>query len=125
LSEHSEHNEEYEVCTEVIGEVLKIVAVKRAVHVIGELHDGPQRFNRLRRNLGNISTQSLTVILRHLEQNGIIQRQVMPTMPVTVEYSLTEQGREFEDVLNVIHDWGASRREHRTSLGKASSLSEK
>ncbi|MEJ9217679.1 helix-turn-helix domain-containing protein [Paenibacillus glucanolyticus] len=125
MSEHSEHNEEYEVCTEVIGEVLKIVAVKRAVHVIGELHDGPQRFNRLRRNLGNISTQSLTVILRHLEQNGIIQRQVMPTMPVTVEYSLTEQGREFEDVLNVIHDWGASRREHQTSLGKASSLSEK
>ena len=103
----------------------KIVVVKRAVHVIGELHDGPQRFNRLRRSLGNISTQSLTVILRHLEQNGIINRQVLPTMPVTVEYSLTDQGREFEEVLNVIHDWGASRRMHRTLLGKASFSAEK
>lgn len=125
MSDRSEHSEDYEECTEVIGEVLKIVAVKRAVHVIGELHDGPQRFNRLRRSLGNISTQSLTVILRHLEQNGIINRQVLPTMPVTVEYSLTDQGREFEEVLNVIHDWGASRKMHRTPLGKASFSAEK
>ncbi|WP_419182257.1 winged helix-turn-helix transcriptional regulator [Paenibacillus radicis (ex Xue et al. 2023)] len=51
------------------------------------------------------STKSLTDILRHLEQNEIIQRQVFPTVPVTVEYSLTDRGRDFQKVLHEMHSW--------------------
>lgn len=110
------HEETYVECTSTIGEVLEILGVKRSILVIGELHAGPQRFNSLRRNLGNISTQSLTVILRHLEHNGIIDRQVRPTVPVTVEYSLTEQGRQFGHVLDEMHKWGQSWKRQRLSM---------
>ncbi|MBW7454153.1 helix-turn-helix transcriptional regulator [Paenibacillus sepulcri] len=116
----SEKDEIYQDCTMTIGEVLEIIGVKRAFLVIGELHGGPQRFNRLRRSLGGISTQSLTDILRHLEHNGIIDRHVLPTAPVAVEYSLTEQGRKFEHVLNEMHKWGQAWKKQRYDMEQAS-----
>jgi DNA-binding HxlR family transcriptional regulator len=66
----------------------------------------PQRFNELRRNLTPISTKSLSDTLRHLEQNEIIHRYVIPTIPVTVEYSLTHKGKDFKHVLINMRDWG-------------------
>jgi DNA-binding HxlR family transcriptional regulator len=71
----------------------------------------PQRFNQMRRLLGNISTKSLTDTLRHLEQNGIISRTVFPTVPVTVEYSLTEKGKELQAILLEMYTWGHKWRE--------------
>ncbi len=115
MDHYSEHKETYVECTTTIGEVLEILGVKRSILVIGELHAGPRRFNSLRRSLGNISTQSLTVILRHLEHNGIRDRQVRTTVPVTVEYSLTEQGRQFGHVLDEMHKWGQSWKQQRLS----------
>jgi DNA-binding HxlR family transcriptional regulator len=44
--------------------------------------------------------------LRHLEGNDIIHRQVFPTVPVTVEYSLTEKGKDFQTVLIAMDHWG-------------------
>jgi len=123
MEQHTKNEETYAECMRTIGEVLGILGVKRSILVIGELHAGPQRFNKLRRNLGNISTQSLTVILRHLEHNGIIDRQVQPTVPVTVEYSLTEQGRQFGHVLDEMHKWGQSWKRQRPSTNKDNSLS--
>ncbi|MGF9913095.1 helix-turn-helix domain-containing protein [Paenibacillus ehimensis] len=120
MNTHTKDDEAYEECTSTIAEVLEILGVKRSILVIGELHGGPRRFNSLRRSLGNISTQSLTVILRHLEHNGIIDRQVLPTVPVTVEYSLTEQGRQFELVLNELHRWGQAWKQQRQTMKKAS-----
>ncbi|WP_309273060.1 winged helix-turn-helix transcriptional regulator [Paenibacillus sp.] len=64
----------------------------------------------------------MTVILRHLE-HGIIDRQVRPTFPVTVEYSLTEQGRQFGHVLNEMHKWGQSWKRQRLSMDKDKDLS--
>jgi DNA-binding HxlR family transcriptional regulator len=74
--------------------------------VLAQLYIRPQRFNQLRRGLGDINTKSLTDTLRHLEQNEIIQRKVFPTVPVTVEYSLTEKGRDFQAVLLEMYNWG-------------------
>jgi DNA-binding HxlR family transcriptional regulator len=79
--------------------------------VLGYLTIRPQRFNQMRRLLGNISTKSLTDTLRHLEQNGIITRTVFPTVPVTVEYSLTEKGKELQAILLEMYTWGHKWRE--------------
>lgn len=72
--------------------------------LMGELHTGPRRFNELNREL-NISTKSLTDTLRQLEQNGVIKREAFATVPVTVEYSLTEKGRDFEQVFLAMKFW--------------------
>lgn len=53
----------------------------------------------------NINTKSLGDTLRHLEKNGIITRKVYPAVPVTVEYSLTEKGKDFDNVLYAMRIW--------------------
>lgn len=73
--------------------------------IMGELHSGTKRFNELNRNL-EISTKSLSDALKSLELNGIIIRTVLPTSPVIVEYSLSEKGRDFEQVFVAMRGWG-------------------
>ena len=53
------------------------------------------------------STKSLSDTLKSLENDGIIERKVYPTTPVTVEYSLTEKGKDFEPVFYEMRNWGA------------------
>lgn len=88
-----------------ICEVLQILGAKWAFLVIDELCKGPQRFKQLQRSVKVIKTQSLTDTLRHLEQNGIVLREVFPTVPVTVQYSLTEKGMDFQAALKEMEKW--------------------
>lgn len=50
------------------------------------------RFNELQRDLGNITTKTLTEQLRELEDKKIIKRTIYPEIPPKVEYSLTDIG---------------------------------
>ncbi|GGG53713.1 winged helix-turn-helix transcriptional regulator [Paenibacillus radicis (ex Gao et al. 2016)] len=88
-----------------ICEVLQILGAKWALLVLEGLLKGPQRFNQLQRNLAIVKTQSLTDTLRHLEKNGLVHREVFVTVPVTVEYSLTDKGKEFQIALMEMEKW--------------------
>lgn len=88
------------ICT-----VLRILGAKWAFLVLNALLQGPQRFNELKRRVSVIKTQSLTDTLRHLEQNGLVRREVVPTVPVTVQYSLTEKGSDFQTALKEMEKW--------------------
>jgi DNA-binding HxlR family transcriptional regulator len=95
-----------EACLSTIDRALQVLGGKWSFLVLAQLYLGPLRFNQLRKRLGDINTKSLTDTLRHLEQNKIIQRKVYPTVPVTVEYSLTEKGKDFQGVLIEMYNWG-------------------
>lgn len=100
-------NSEEEQCLFSIHQAIQVLGGKWSFLVLGQLFcNNPQRFNQLRRNLDNISTKSLTDTLRHLEQNEVIHRKVYPTVPVTVEYSLTDKGRDFKNVISEMRIWG-------------------
>ncbi|MFC3749621.1 winged helix-turn-helix transcriptional regulator [Paenibacillus sp. GCM10012306] len=101
-----------ELCLISIREALEVVRGKWSFLVLSLLSLGPQRFNQMRRNLDNISIKSLTDVLRHLEQYKVINREVFPTVPVTVEYSLTDKGREYIPVLAQMRTWGENWGEH-------------
>jgi len=88
-----------------ICEVLQVLGAKWSFIVIAELCKGPKRFNQLQRDAAIVSTQSLTDTLRHLEQSGIVRRKVFPTVPVTVEYSLTDKGLDFQKSLTEMERW--------------------
>ncbi|ULL18320.1 transcriptional regulator [Paenibacillus sp. H1-7] len=88
-----------------ICEVLEILGAKWAFLVIAELAKGPRRFKQLQRDVVVIKTQSLTDTLRHLEHTGVVHREVYPTVPVTVEYSLTEKGMDFQAALREMDKW--------------------
>ncbi len=65
----------------------------------------PTRFNELKRGLEGITQRVLTQTLRRLERNGMIQRRVLPTSPVGVEYSLTPLGESLRKQFGLLYDW--------------------
>lgn len=93
------------VCLNSIKNVMNIFGGKCSFLVLEELRGGPKRFNQINKSLA-VSTKSLTDTLKHLEQHGIINREVFPTVPITVEYSLTKKGTDFDQVLNAMKAWG-------------------
>ena len=62
------------------------------------------RFNELQRNLGNITTKTLTEQLRELEDKKMIKRTIYPEIPPRVEYSLTDIGSSIDPVLKTLCD---------------------
>jgi len=73
--------------------------------VVGLLAERPHRFGELRRRIGGISQKMLTQTLRSLELDGLVRRKVLPTTPMTVEYSLTQLGETLVPVLSAVRDW--------------------
>jgi DNA-binding HxlR family transcriptional regulator len=71
---------------------------------------GRSRFMELVRDIGSITPKMLSKELRDLEQNGLVKRTVLPTIPVTVDYELTDHGRSLEPVIAAMRDWGMKHR---------------
>ena len=99
-----------------VSEVLSRVGDKWTILVVGELGNGPKRFNEIRRALGSISQRMLTLTLRGLERDGLVTRTVFPTVPLKVEYELTKLGRSLLEPVSGIGLWA---RQHRTAIEAA------
>lgn len=84
--------------------VLDRIANKWAVLTLASIWNEPMRFNRLRRELG-ISQKMLSQTLKGLERDGMISRKVIATVPVTVEYSMTELGRTLASTMDQLRVW--------------------
>ena len=91
-------------CTR-ISEVLTRVGDRWSVLVIISLSEyGTLRFNELKRNLG-ISQRMLSLTLKKLERDGLVNRNYHPTIPSKVEYSLTKMGKSFREPVSAIGTW--------------------
>jgi len=87
----------------------EIISGKWTLLVIRDLADGSQRFCELERSLEGISPRTLSLRLRGLEQEGIVERRTYPEVPPRVEYSLTAKG---EALLPLIEDMRRYGREY-------------
>lgn len=85
---------------------LEIIGKKWTVLIVKALVEGSKRYCGIQENLGNIAPGILSSRLRELEEQGIIKRDVIPEIPVRVEYSLTEKGIALKDVIDSINHWG-------------------
>ena len=65
-----------------------------------------RRFGALRRQLGEITESSLTKQLRELEADGFLVRHDFHEVPPRVEYTLTDLGKSFMDVIAYMKNWG-------------------
>jgi len=81
------------------------IADKWSMMILTVLDASPQRFNEIKRRLEGVSQKSLTQTLRRLERNGIVQRRVIASSPVAVEYSLTTLGRSLLPPFRAIYRW--------------------
>lgn len=60
------------------------------------------RFNELSRKIPDISTRVLSVTLKTLEADGLINRKVYAQVPPKVEYTLTETGKSLVPLINAV-----------------------
>jgi DNA-binding HxlR family transcriptional regulator len=81
------------------------LADKWSLLIVGILRQQPHRFNQLRREIGGISQKALSQTLQKLERDGLVNRQAFPTVPVTVEYSLTQLGQTLSTLIEPLVSW--------------------
>lgn len=86
-------------------QLLEVIANKWVCLVVSALADGPLRHSELRRQIAGISQKMLTQTLRELERDGLVTREVTPTVPVRVDYELTGLGRDLQGLLQQLKDW--------------------
>ncbi|MBJ7553802.1 winged helix-turn-helix transcriptional regulator [Marinomonas spartinae] len=73
--------------------------------IIGLLKKEAFRFNQIKREVEGISQKVLSQKLKQLERDGLITRTAFPTVPVTVEYRLTDLGHSFMQTIEHLGCW--------------------
>ncbi|WP_367648618.1 winged helix-turn-helix transcriptional regulator [Ruegeria arenilitoris] len=84
---------------------MRIIGGKWTGSILWHLKDEPVRFNDLARMIGGASKKMIAERLRQLEQQGLVQRQVLETSPVSVQYSVTDHGRTALGFLDELRKW--------------------
>lgn len=88
-----------------VAQTLNVVGDAWTLLVLREVFAGVTRFDALQRNLG-IASNVLAARLRHLEDEGILERHAFREKPPRVEYAATEKGKELYPVLVALKRWG-------------------
>jgi DNA-binding HxlR family transcriptional regulator len=83
-----------------------IICGKWTILVIRDLTEGRSRFCELERSLAGISPRTLSLRLRALEEQGIVERQTFPEVPPRVEYSLTPKGEALVPLIDDMRRYG-------------------
>jgi DNA-binding HxlR family transcriptional regulator len=89
-------------------ELLDQVLDKWSLEVLDLLCQRPTRFSELRRAIPAVTQKSLTATLRRLERNGVVERVVLSTRPVAVEYRITPLGKTMRAPVDAILAWAAT-----------------
>ena len=99
-----------------VNDILARIGDKWSVLIVMSLGDGTFRFNELKRRTDGISQRMLTLTLRGLERDGLVERDFKPTIPPTVSYRLTDLGRSLRGPVSALGRWAI---EHRGTLEQA------
>lgn len=96
-----------QVRMQAISDTMSILSGKWKFHIIGTLIEGSKLgFMDLLREIDGIGSKMLSKELQDLEMNHLVNRKVMDTKPITVEYSITEYGATLAPVINELAGWG-------------------
>jgi DNA-binding HxlR family transcriptional regulator len=103
--------EECSKCILPVRDALEVLNGKWKLPIIISLMFGNKRFSQIAKEIPGITDKMLSKELRDLESHELVKRTVFSTIPVTVEYSLTEYGHSLKVVIEVLRDWGLKHRE--------------
>lgn len=96
-----------------VRDVLDIINGKWKLPILIALSFGDKRFKELERDIVGITPRMLSKELKELEVNQLLKRTVHDTIPVTVEYALTDYGKSLDEVIVALRKWGKT---HRSKL---------
>jgi DNA-binding HxlR family transcriptional regulator len=85
--------------------ILQVLGGKWKLYILAVLYLGKKRFKELEREVTGISPKMLIKELKDLEAIGIVNRQTFNTVPITVEYSLTEKSLSLKHILDQLQQW--------------------
>lgn len=98
------NGKEYPCCASV---TMGLIGGKWKTVILFHLIDKTLRYNELRKEMQTVTERTLSLQLKKLEEDHIIQRKVYSKKPpLKVEYSLTEFGKTLIPLLNSITKWG-------------------
>ena len=94
-----------------VRDVMQQINGKWSTLLLDALSQRPYRFGELKRVVPDISQRMLTQTLRELQRDGYIDREVFPTKPPSVEYSMTDLGRSLFEPLAQLLNWADANHE--------------
>ncbi|BCG59434.1 winged helix-turn-helix transcriptional regulator [Paenibacillus sp. URB8-2] len=90
-----------------IAKTLDVIGTKWTFLIIRDLLiEGTMRFSDLLKSMDGISPKTLSLRLKELEENGVVERKVYPEVPPRVEYTITEKGRQLEGIFIELKRFG-------------------
>jgi DNA-binding HxlR family transcriptional regulator len=93
-----------EICP--VCQTAEIISGKWTLLIIRDLAEGRNRFCELERSLDGISPRTLSLRLRALEAEGVIERRTYPEVPPRVVYRLTPKGRALVPMIEQMRRYG-------------------
>lgn len=96
-----------------LGKSMSLLGGAWTPNIIWYLSMNPRRFSELKSDIPGISAKILATRLKQLVGNGVVEREVIPTSPPTVEYRLTDLGLQLKPAIAAIVEVG-----HRLKLRK-------
>jgi DNA-binding HxlR family transcriptional regulator len=84
----------------------EVVCGKWTLLLVRDLAEGRSRFCELERSLAGISPRTLSLRLRALEEEGIVERHTFGEVPPRVEYALTEKGLALLPIIDDMRSYG-------------------
>lgn len=97
-----------------IHDAMDVLNGKWKIHIISSIcHYNKRRFTDILNDIVGISNKMLSKELKELEINKLVERTVLDTHPITVQYELTKHGKTLQTIINNLTDWGI---EHRKEI---------
>ena len=101
---HKFKGREYPCCASL---TMGIIGGKWKTVILFHLMEGKLRYNELRKAMPTVTERTLSLQLKTLESDGVIDRRVYTTKPpLKVEYSLTDFGKTLIPIIEAIANWG-------------------
>jgi DNA-binding HxlR family transcriptional regulator len=94
-----------------IQDSMDVLSGKWKISIISSIcYYNKRRFSDILNDVSGISNKMLSKELKELEVNKIIDRTVLDTQPITVQYELTDHGKTLQTIINNLSEWGQSHR---------------
>jgi len=97
-----------------VQDSMDVLSGKWKIAIISSIcYYNKRRFSDILNDVVGISNKMLSKELKELEINKLINRSVLETQPITVQYTLTDHGKTLQTIINNLTAWGI---EHRKKI---------
>jgi DNA-binding HxlR family transcriptional regulator len=98
-----------------VHDAMDVLNGKWKIYIISSIcHYNKRRFSDILNDVVGISNKMLSKELKELEINKLVERTVLDTRPLTVQYELTKHGKTLQTIINNLTDWGIQHRKEIT-----------